>query len=57
MVRYHHQLNGREFEQTPGGRRGQAALHAAVHGADLATEQYQQVSPEIGKHASRCLSE
>ena len=52
MVVWHHQLNGREFEQTPGGSGGQAALCAAVHGADLATEQYQHVSPEIGKHAS-----
>ena len=29
MVGWHHQLNGHEFEQTPGDRE---AWHAAVHG-------------------------
>ena len=26
MVRWHHQLNGHEFEQTPGDREGQVSL-------------------------------
>ena len=32
MVRWHNQLNGHEFEQTPGKSKGQEAWHAAVHG-------------------------
>ena len=44
VVRYHHCLNGHEFEQTPGDSEGQEAWHAAVMGLqrvrhDLATEQ------------------
>ena len=31
MVGWHHQLNGREFEQAPGDGEGQGSL-AAVHG-------------------------
>ena len=34
MARWHHQLNGHEFEQVPGVGDGQGGLvHAAVHGA------------------------
>ena len=32
MVGWHHQLNGREFEQAPGVGDGQEAWRAAVHG-------------------------
>ena len=32
MVGWYHQLNGHEFEQTPGGSEGRD-WHAAVHGA------------------------
>ena len=32
MVGWHHQLNGHEFEQTPGGSEGPEAWCAAVHG-------------------------
>ena len=32
MVRWHHQLNGHEFEQTPGDSEFREAWHAAVHG-------------------------
>ena len=32
MVGWHHQLNGHEFEKTPGDSEGQAAWRAAVHG-------------------------
>ena len=32
MVGWHHQLDGREFEQAPGVGDGQEAWHAAVHG-------------------------
>ena len=32
MVRWHHQLNGHEFEQAPGVSDGQEAWHAEVHG-------------------------
>ena len=31
MVGWHHQLNGHEFQQTPGDSEGQVGL-AAVHG-------------------------
>ena len=34
-VGWHHQLNGHEFEQTPGVDEGQGrAWHAAVHGVE-----------------------
>ena len=41
MVGWHHQLNGHEFEQTPGDSGDKGAWRAAVHGVghDLATEQ------------------
>ena len=46
MVEWHHQLNGHEFEETPGGGEGQRSLECystwglkARH--DLATEQQQ----------------
>ena len=32
MVGWHHQLDGHEFELTPGVGDGQGGLHAAVHG-------------------------
>ena len=32
MVPWHHQLNGQEFEQTPGDSEGQGTRCAAVHG-------------------------
>ena len=32
MAGWHHQLNGDEFEQTPGVGDGLESLHAAVHG-------------------------
>ena len=32
MVRKHHQLNGYEYEQTPGDSKGQEAWGGAVHG-------------------------
>ena len=32
MVGGHHQLNGPEFEQTPGNVKDREAWHAAVHG-------------------------
>ena len=32
MVGWHHQLNGREFEQAPGVGDGQGGQHAVVHG-------------------------
>ena len=38
MVGWHHQLNGHEFEQTPGDSEGQGRLMCAVHGvAELDT--------------------
>ena len=45
MVGWHHQLNGHEFEQTPGVVKDREAWRAAVHGVsrvrlDLATEQH-----------------
>ena len=45
MVRWHHPLNGQEFQQAPGGVKDREAWYAAVHGVakevrhDLATEQ------------------
>ena len=32
MVGWHNQLNGHEFEQTPGDRGGRGAWRATVHG-------------------------
>ena len=32
MVRWHHQLNRHEFEQTPGDSEGQGGLACCVHG-------------------------
>ena len=32
MIRYHHQLNGHEFEQTPGDSGEQRSLASVVHG-------------------------
>ena len=32
MVGWHHQLNGHEFQQTPGGNEGQGNLSSAVQG-------------------------
>ena len=32
IVVWHHQVNGHEFEQTPGVSEGQEAWYAAVHG-------------------------
>ena len=32
MLGWHHQLNGHEFEQTPGDLKDRKAWHAAVHG-------------------------
>ena len=32
IVRWHHQLNGHEFEQTLGDSKGKEAWRAAVHG-------------------------
>ena len=47
MVRWHHQLNGYEFEQTPGILKEREAWCVAVHGAakarhNLVTEKNQQ---------------
>ena len=45
MVRWHHQLNGHEFEQTLGDSEGQGSLGAVVHGSQrqirLVNEQQQ----------------
>ena len=32
MVRYHHRLNGHEFEQTPGDVKDRETWRAVVHG-------------------------
>ena len=32
MIRWHHQLNRHEFEQTPGHGKAQGSGHAAVRG-------------------------
>ena len=49
MAGWHHQLNGHEFEQTPGDSEGQGTRRAVVHGVkrvghNLATEQQQTLS-------------
>ena len=46
MVRWHHQLNGHESEQTPGDGERQGSWHATVHGvAELDTTEQQQKHP------------
>jgi len=51
MVGWHHQLNGHEFEQTPGDSKGQGSLvvvyESQIVGHDLVTELQQ--STEINK--------
>ena len=44
QLRQHHRLNGREFEQTPGGGEGHRSLSMRLQGVghDLATEQQQK---------------
>ena len=43
MVGWHHQLNGLEFEQTPGDSEGQGTLmELQIVDHDLVTEQQQQ---------------
>ena len=32
MVGWHHQVNGHEFEQTPGDSEGQGSLACSIHG-------------------------
>ena len=39
MVGWHHQLNGHEFEKTPGVGDGQGSLYAAVHGVSKSRTQ------------------
>ena len=46
MVRWHHRLNGHEFEQTPGdggGQRDWQSMKLQRVGLDLATEQQQLI--------------
>ena len=49
MVGWHHQLNGREFEQTPGDREGQGSLVccSSWDRGDLVTEQQQLMIPLV----------
>ena len=54
MVRWHHQLNGQEFDQTLGKSEGQGSLACCSPwgyrvGHDLTTEQ-QQFSPNLEIH-------
>ena len=48
MTGWHHQLNGHEFEQTPGDSEGQEDWHAAVHGV---TESQTRLTKQ--QHSSR----
>ena len=57
MVGWHHQLNGREFEQTPGESERRGRLACSVHGAaksswghNIATKQQQPLHPWIQDH-------
>ena len=38
-VKYHHQLNGHEFEQTLGNSEGQRRLMCSVHGVEKSQTQ------------------
>ena len=57
MVRQHHQFNGQEFEQTPGGGGGQKSLVCCSPWGckvrhDLTTEQQQEMEdlrPTVGQ--------
>ena len=52
MVRWHHQLNGHELEQTPGDSGGQRSLVQSMGsqraGHNLATEQQLQLTLKLG---------
>ena len=56
MVGWHHQLNGYEFEKTPGDSEGQGGLACCSPwglqrvGHDLGTEQQQKISDERPNH-------
>ena len=47
MVGWHHQFNGLEFAQTPGGSEGQEAWHAAVHGVTKSRTQLSDLTATI----------
>ena len=47
MVGWHHQFNGLEFAQTPGGSKGQEAWHAAVHGVTKSQTQLSDLTATI----------
>ena len=49
MARYYHQLNGHEFEQTPGESEGQAAWSTAVHGVSKGWTQLSNWTTAITK--------
>ena len=56
MFGWHHQLNGHEFEQTPGDGEGQGSLVATVHGvtgswtqlSNSTTTTMRQILPDTG---------
>ena len=63
MVGWHHQLNGHEFEQTPGDSEDQGSLACCSSlrlqrvRYDLATEQQQQLYPQyLLDEPSLCIS-
>ena len=49
MVGWHYQLNGHEFEQTPGDGDGLGSLCAAVHWAAKSQTWQQQLTAQMKK--------
>ena len=50
MVGWHHQLNGHDFEQTPGGSEGQGSLGCWVHGVAKSWTQLSDWTALIQQH-------
>ena len=56
MVREHHQLNGHEFDQTPGAKKDSEAWHAAVHGFPKSETQLSNLTTTVDYLKISCIS-
>ena len=59
MIEYHHQLNGHEFEQTLGDRKGQGSLACCSTWGCKESDTTERLNNKInveGKHTAVCVS-